>query len=373
MIETLYSANELSSVPALILSFGVGLAFGAALELAGFGSSRRLSGVFYFRDLTVVKVMMTAMVTAMLGILFLEQCGLLNPESLHRAPTFYGGAMIGGLLFGVGFVAGGWCPGTAAVGAASGKLDALLFLLAGMSGVWIYDFFYPFFRSLSIWGNAGVVDLPSSFGVEPWLVAGIITCFALAGLWVCELWEPENRKFTLSRFRSSGMLRIVTVLFLGMVFLLPYASIKKTDSIRLLRETVSGEDHISPDQLADILRNAPDSILLVDLRTDGEYRQGHLPGAVHSDLPDLPEFLKSTVRGRPIVLYSTGMVHPAQARNELIRQGFSDVRFLTDGLDGFLETVGKPASLRTGTMTPEELERLNWWKKSGLEGSSGGR
>ena len=57
-------------------------------------------------------------------------------------PSIYGAQIVGGLIFGVGFVMGGWCPGTAAVGLASGRLDALVFLAgAGIGSVLFNEMF----------------------------------------------------------------------------------------------------------------------------------------------------------------------------------------------------------------------------------------
>ena len=72
-------------------------------------------------------------------------------------PTVYGAQIVGGLIFGVGFVMGGWCPGTAAVGLASGKLDALVFLGGAVLGSIIFNELFPVIQPLYTWGNQGVV------------------------------------------------------------------------------------------------------------------------------------------------------------------------------------------------------------------------
>ena len=63
----------------------------------------------------------------MLGLVYAYSFGLITQEEIYLMPTVYGAQIVGGLIFGVGFVMAGWCPGTAAVGMASGKLDALVF------------------------------------------------------------------------------------------------------------------------------------------------------------------------------------------------------------------------------------------------------
>ena len=75
MNRTFFGSGTLDTSGALLAAFVIGILFGLALERAGFGSSRRLTGVFYLEDMAVVKVMFTALVTAMLGLAYLLTCG----------------------------------------------------------------------------------------------------------------------------------------------------------------------------------------------------------------------------------------------------------------------------------------------------------
>ena len=134
MIKTFFGAGTLDTSGAFLAALIIGVLFGVALEQAGFGSSRKLTGVFYFEDMAVIKVMFSALITAMLGLAYFQAAGLIGPDELYFLPTVYGAQIIGGLIFGVGFVMGGWCPGTAAVGLASGKLDALVFFGGASAG-----------------------------------------------------------------------------------------------------------------------------------------------------------------------------------------------------------------------------------------------
>ena len=110
-----------------------GFAFGFVLENAGFGSSRKLAAQFYLKDMTVLKVMFSAIVTAMLGLTLLRAVGVLDFDRLFVNPTFLGPQVVGGVIFGVGFAVGGYCPGTAIVAAVTGKMDAVAFI-AGIGG-----------------------------------------------------------------------------------------------------------------------------------------------------------------------------------------------------------------------------------------------
>ena len=124
----------------------------------------------------------------------------------------------------------------------------------------------------------------------------------------------------------------------------------------------AGEDHIEPDNLADRLMAGDAGLLLVDIRTPGEFAAFHIRGAVNVAAADLPEFLGPHRNKGTIVLYSNGMTHPAQARDALARLGFTNAYLLTDGLQGFMQTVLKPVSLREMPLPAADTAKVNAWR-----------
>ena len=112
----------------LVVAFLVGIAFGFFLERAGFGSGRKLAAQFYLTDLTVFKVMFTAIVTAMVGVFYLSWMGVVDLSLIYLGNTYLLPQIVGGLILGVGFVVGGYCPGTSCVAGATGRIDAFFFL-----------------------------------------------------------------------------------------------------------------------------------------------------------------------------------------------------------------------------------------------------
>ncbi len=371
MISTFYGTDQLDSPAAFGAAFILGILFGAALERAGFGSSRRLTAVFYFTDMAVVKVMFSAMITAMLGLVLFSGLGLLPPEQMYYLPTVYGAHLVGGLLFGVGFVMGGWCPGTAAVGAASGKLDALLFLGGGLLGSLIFNEAYTWVQPLSTWGEAGVVFLYQLVGFSQGGFALLLTLAAVAVFWGCELVErrrtPEGGAYLSGRFLPTYSLALAGV---GMVAYFaaplpgeaPLAAAPRVGETALLSQVEAGQDHFEPEELADRLLSGTPGLIVADVRTEAEYRVFHLRGAIHAPLSRLSEVLAPYKNQGTIVLYSGGMTHAAQARDSLARQGFTNVYLLTDGLNGFRERVLKPVSLRDEPVSPETAARINAWR-----------
>ena len=180
-------ANDLLNAPiGLLLSLLVGTGFGFWLERAGFGSARKLTAIFYLRDFAVLKVMFSAMATAAVGLQLLAALGYVDLAALFVPPSIVWPQAVGGLLFGLGFVAGGWCPGTAAVGVASGKFDALVFLLGAGLGSLAFAGVQPQLGGFLQAGACAVGALPEQLGVSGMngalaLLAVALVSFVVAG------------------------------------------------------------------------------------------------------------------------------------------------------------------------------------------------
>lgn len=176
-----YFAQDLLDGPAaLAWAAVIGVAFGFWLERAGFGSSRKLTAIFYLRDFAVLQVMFTAVITAALGLSLLSSFGVLDVGGLHRMETVLAPQIVAGLIFGVGFVMGGWCPGTALVGLAAGKGDALVFLIGAMAGSLGYAAVFPILAPFQSVGACGLLTLPAAFGLPAGLVTLLVVVVAVA-------------------------------------------------------------------------------------------------------------------------------------------------------------------------------------------------
>jgi hypothetical protein len=179
-MTTFFSNGTLGTTSALIAAAFIGVAFGFVLERAGFGSSKKLVSIFYLRDFAVFKVMFTAIVVAMFGSRLLAWTGVVNLDHWYQLETFLLPQTIAGLVFGVGFVMGGWCPGTALVGAVSGRGDALLFLGGVSLGSLLYAFVFPSIEAFSAHGGGGVSTLHDALGLSPGVMALIVGALAVA-------------------------------------------------------------------------------------------------------------------------------------------------------------------------------------------------
>ncbi len=183
-----YKMGFFSEQTGFVIALLTGAAFGFWLERAGFGQSRKLALQFYFRDMTVLKVMFTAIITAMVGLLYFSLFGWIDLSMVYVNPTFLWAQIIGGLVLGVGFAIGGYCPGTSVVGAVTGRIDGIVFLLGAMSGMIIFGEIFPLIENLYTAGSMGNITLPKYFNLSSGIVAFIILLAAvgmfLGGEWL---------------------------------------------------------------------------------------------------------------------------------------------------------------------------------------------
>jgi uncharacterized protein len=161
-----------------------GVLFGWVLESAGFGSPCKLTGQFKLSDWSVLKVMFTAIVVAASGLWGLQALGLMNPDDVFVPSAMLVAAAIGGMLIGVGFAVGGYCPGTSVVGLFSGRLDAGVFLIGLLLGTWVFAGLYgPTLQALMSAAEVMSGDtLPDALDIAPWSVL-LAMGAALAGVY----------------------------------------------------------------------------------------------------------------------------------------------------------------------------------------------
>ncbi|HQR55964.1 MAG TPA: YeeE/YedE thiosulfate transporter family protein [Burkholderiaceae bacterium] len=172
---------EFSVVADLAIAVLLGFGFGFCLERAGFGSARKLTAVFYLFDMSVVKVMFTAIVTAMVGLFLLSAAGMLALSDLYIEPTSYAAQILGGLVFGAGFIIGGYCPGTSVAAMATGKKDGMVFALGMLAGVMAYAELTPGFEAWIKATSSGEVTLPALTGIGMgWWVIAFVAFLLLA-------------------------------------------------------------------------------------------------------------------------------------------------------------------------------------------------
>jgi hypothetical protein len=181
MSAPFYKLGAFGDETSLIVAFLVGIGFGFALERGGFGSAKKLVSQFYLNDLAVFKVMFTAIVTAMLGVTYLSWAGFLDLSLVYLVPTYWVAQVVGGLVLGVGFVVGGYCPGTSLVSTATGKLDGLVFVLGFAAGTLGFALAFPLVKGLYTAGSLGTRTLPQVLGIPYGMIVFAVVVMAVLG------------------------------------------------------------------------------------------------------------------------------------------------------------------------------------------------
>jgi rhodanese-related sulfurtransferase len=355
-------SNELSILSALL----IGMAFGYVLEQAGFSSSRRLAGLFYGYDFTVLRVFFAAAITAMSGTLLLGYAGLLDLHAIYVNPTFLWPAVVGGVVMGLGFVLGGYCPGTSVCAAAIGKKDALVFVIGGFLGIFGYGEVYPSIAGFANGSALGPIRVYDSLGLSQGLFALLLIIAAVAAFAATSWIERKLHPFAPSVSFPVRAHRLAAggVLLLGLVlWRLP------DRETHLLAQVASPEYQrthpvrpMDADELAFRLLDRDPRLLIVDVRPEDEYKRMPLPASVNVPVEELFGRQWAPALGRRNSVRVFVDEDGGEAlRGALLaeRLGFDDVRVLRGGLSGLRRTILEAApSVSVRTAAEIDAERF---------------
>jgi len=178
----------------LLIAFLIGIGFGFALEQAGFSSSRKLAGMFYGYDTTVLKVFFTAAIVALVGSQLMSYFGLLNLNLVFVNHYYLGATLIGGTIMGAGFIMGGFCPGTGISALSIGKIDALFFLFGGFVGAFLFAESYPLIQKIALGSYKGPLRIDEWLGISSGIFTLLLVVAAVALFWIAELAEKKYRR-----------------------------------------------------------------------------------------------------------------------------------------------------------------------------------
>ncbi len=376
ILQTVSAAN-----PWTYLVFGViGFFFGYVLELSGFGNSKKLAAQFYFRELTVLKVMFGAIVTAMVLLFTMIGLGLVNYNLIWVNPTYLWSGILGGLIMGVGFIVGGFCPGTSLVSAFTGKIDGIFFVLGVTAGIFLFGETEPLYDLW--WQTSGYLG---RFTIMDWLnlpagvVVTIIVAMALFMFWGAEQLERLIGKRDLSqepRARVYGAAALFAVALGVIVIGTPSLEQKYSRTVFSRDIGVEGASmKLSADQLLEkrLAQASPAEVyhtmfdnglitVLLDVRPEADYNLYHINNALNVPLAQIPTVVPQLqAKHSPNTVYfvmSNDEVDATTAWKILVGSGVANVYILEGGLNNWIAFFGeddpeiKPLA---GTSTPEQL------------------
>jgi len=339
-------SDQLNLVVALVL----GIAFGIVLEQAGFSSSRKLAGVFYGYDFTVLRVFFTAAVTAMSGVLLLGYFGLLDTEAVFVNPTWLVPAIVGGIIMGIGFVLGGYCPGTSVCAAAIGKIDAMFFIGGGLLGVFAFGELFSLYGTFYDSTSLGAIKVFDSLGLSQGLFAFLLIAIAVGAFAVTTIIEKRVNRTSAPSLEFNSRKHVaagVGVFALGILFIvLPD---RKTRLISEVSDPKYVASHpvtmMDVDELAFRIVDHEPNIRIIDLRPTEAFMTHSLPGAENVALRDLfgKEWLPILSRRHvKKVLVGNDEAQERTAYLLLRELGYENLAVLQGGFEAFDKTILSP-------------------------------
>lgn len=331
MMDSIFPVAFASEEFRLLSGLFFGFMFGFVLERAGFGNARKLAGQFYLNDMTVFKVMFTAILVAMVGLFSLSSMGLADLSMMWVNPTFIPAQAVGGFLLGVGFIMSGLCPGTSVVSMVSGRIDAWVTFAGIFVGIALFTLtvdWVPGLLSLYQMGSGEVSLLPQVLGIPPLilvlaLVAGATLAFV--GAEKVESIFQRNRAPVELTPRSRPQLKVVLGGGLAVVAMLGLAFSGSRPALPPIQMA-----SITPMSLAEALIQREPGIMILDLRADPEAVKG-IPGAVKSDgVEAAAEVLRTAPPQTTVVVYdeSGRMTHTPSDWPRTLEYRFLDGGYL---------------------------------------------
>lgn len=353
-----------------VLFAAIGFAFGFTLEMSGFGDSRKLAAQFYFTELTVLKVMFTAITVAMVLLFGAVGLGILDFSQVWVNPTYLGSGILGGIIMGVGFIIGGFCPTTSLASASTGKIDGMLFMLGGFVGAFLFGETEKYFDNW--YNNAGYygrLTLDQVFGIPVGAVVVIVILMALFMFWGGEQLERIFGKKDLSKepkLRVAG----AVALFAGAVAVLAIGSpsiedkynkvtFTRTETVEVLNADPIVNTYVytademlekrlvftSPAEAFKAKYNQAMNPVYLDVRPESDYNLYHIDGAVNVPLDRLTEVIPVLLSEPPtntvFIVMSNDEAAAVDAWKVLVGSSIQNAYILEGGVNNWIAFFGE--------------------------------
>lgn len=354
-------AQELGHWEAYIVYALIGFAFGYVLEISGFGNSKKLAAQFYFKEMTVLKVMFTAIVVAMALIFLAASMNLLDYNLIYVNPTYLWPGIIGGLIMGVGFIIGGFCPGTSLVAAATLKLDGLMFVLGVFFGIFLFGETVGSFEDFWYSSYLGRYTIPEMLDLETGVVVLLLILMALFAFVGSEMLERifgDRAALGIAprwRYVAAGTLVLlaIAVMVLGQ----PTAEDRWNGNTRGIASAFSGADDFvaektallenravqaHPGEVLDLIFDQKIKVVLLDVRSEADFNLFHILDARNVPLDELDEDVIEDLRAEPsntvVFTISNDEAAATEAWKLLVASSIPNVYILEGGINNWINT-----------------------------------
>jgi len=374
--------------PWTYLLFGViGFAFGFTLEMSGFGNSRKLAAQFYFTDLTVLKVMFTAIAVAMVLTFGAVGLGLLDFSLVWVNLTYLPSGLLGGLIMGVGFIIGGFCPTTSLASASTGKIDGMFFVGGGFVGAFLFSetekYFTNWYNNAGYYGRVTLMDV---FHLPTGVVVLLVVLMALFMFWGAEQLERIFGKKDLTREPKQRVYAAGALFLLAVGVLLigspsveqkyTKATIPRTaqetqadGTVKEIQLKYSADEalaqrlvQITPAELFKTRYDQKVKLTMIDVRSEADYNLFHIRGALNLPAADLkaqvPTLLANSAANAIYVVMSNDETLATEAWKLLTAESIPNVYLLEGGINNWITAFGKtdPEILPVSSALDEALK-----------------
>lgn len=348
----------------------IGFAFGYTLEMSGFGDSRKLAAQFYFTEMTVLKVMFTAIVTTMVLLFGAVGLGILNFSQVWVNPTYLWPGLVGGLIMGVGFIVGGFCPTTSLASASTGKIDGMFFMLGGFVGAFLFGETEQYFTQwYNTSGYFGRVTLDQVFNLPIGVVVLLIVLMALFMFWGSEQLERIVGKKDMSkepklRIVGAGVLVAfaLAVVFIGSPSLeqrYNKLTFTRTETIPqlegeepIVNTTIYTADEMLSERLAFVSPaeafkskyNQSINLVYLDVRSEADYNLYHIEDAVNVPAERIEEIIPVLLSEPPVntvfIVMSNDETAAVNVWKTLVASTVPNVYILEGGVNNWIAFFG---------------------------------
>ncbi len=343
----------------------VGFAFGYVLEIAGFGNSKKLAAQFYFKEMTVIKVMFGAIIVAMVLIFLASGVGLLDYNLVYVNPTYLWPGIVGGLIMGVGFIIGGFCPGTSLVAAATLKLDGIFFVLGVFFGIFLFGETVGGFSEYWNSSYMGRFTLPEWLGLSTGTVVLLVVLMALFMFWGSEKLEQyfggmDAAKEPKWRIGAGGGLALAAV---GLIIIGQPTTLDRWNRIAD-EKTAALEERtvqVHPAEMLEKLHDDSLKVIMLDVRSEADYNQFHILDAQHvlpEELPEMVPALHLEPANTVFFVMSNDETAATEAWKTLQAESVPNVYILEGGINNWLTLFANDEFLAANPRTPHADDQL---------------
>ncbi len=351
----------------------IGFAFGYVLEIAGFGNSKKLAAQFYFKELTVLKVMFSAIVVAMVLIFLASAVGLLDYNLIYVNTTYLWPGIVGGLIMGVGFIVGGFCPGTSMVAAATLKLDGIFFVLGVFFGIFLFGETVGGFDQFWNSSYMGRYTLMDWLGLPTGVVVLLVVLMALFMFWGSEKLEQifggkDAKAEPKWRVGAGGALALtaVAVIIIGQPTTMDrWNRIADEKTVALDERAVQ----VHPAEMLEHMHDPKLKVIMLDVRSEADYNQFHILDAQRVSLEEIPELVPALHLEPANALFfvmSNDETAATEAWKILQAESVPNVYILEGGINNWLALFANDEFLAANPRVPNADDQLAYTFASAL-------